>query len=85
MSADPKNERPPKPYHGMSWSVRLLVYFCCGIVLMAMVAALQWKGKSGDWWWVLWIPPATGVLGVVFPQAVDWLFARLDKLLHMRR
>lgn len=85
MSAEKKDGRRPTPYHGMSWPVRLIVYFCGGLVLMAIVAMAQLRGKSDDLWWVLWIPPATGMLGVLFPQAADWLFARISDLLHRRR
>lgn len=85
MSAEPKDERRSTAYHGMSWPVRLIVYFFGGIVVMAIVAMMQLRGKSDDLWWVLWIPPATGLLGVLFPQAADWLFARLANLLRLRR
>lgn len=85
MSAEKKDDSRSTLYHGMSWPVRLIVYFCCGLVLMAIVAMAQLRGKSDDLWWVLWIPPATGLLGVLFPQAADWLFARISDLLHLRR
>lgn len=82
-SREPSPQR--KPYQGMLWPVRLIVYFCCGIVLMAIVALAQLRGRSDDLWWTLLIPPVTGLLGVVFPQGVDWLFARISDLLHLRR
>ena len=69
----------------MSWPVRLMVYFGCGIVVMAIAAMVLLRGKSDDLWWVLWIPPATGLLGVLFPQAADWLFARIADVLRFRR
>lgn len=69
----------------MTWPVRLIVYFCGGIVVMALVAMVQLRGKSDDLWWVLWIPPTCALLGVVFPQAADWLFARISDLLRWRR
>ncbi len=68
---EPKPER--KPYHGMTWPVRLIVYSCCGLVLMAIV---QVRGRSED----LWL--TTGLLGVLFPQGVDWLFARINNLIR---
>ncbi len=74
---EPKPER--KPYHGMTWPVRLIVYSCCGLVLMAIV---QVRGRSEDLWWTLLIPPATGLLGVLFPQGVDWLFARINNVIR---
>ena len=85
MSAERKDEPRSTPYQGMSWPVRLVVYFCGGILVMAIVAMMQLRGKSDDLWWVLWIPPATGLLGVLFPQAADWLFARIADLLRFRR
>lgn len=53
MTADRKDEQRSTPYHGMSWPVRLIVYFCGGIVVMAIVAMAQLRGKSDDLWWVL--------------------------------
>lgn len=53
MPTEKKDERQVKPYHGMSWPVRLIVYFCCGLVLMAIVALMQLRGKSDDLWWAL--------------------------------
>jgi hypothetical protein len=82
MSVEKEGGPRSKPYHGMSWPVRLIVYFCGGLVLMGIVAL---RGKWDDLWWSLWIPPVTGLLGVLCPQAVDWLFARISDLLHRRR
>jgi hypothetical protein len=77
-SRDPRSH-DNEPYHGMTWSVRLLVYGVGGIVLMLVVALAMrrhWEGK----WWILLIPIVTAIVGTIFPRAVDAFFAWLSRI-----
>ena len=65
----------------MSWPVRFIVYGCGGVVLAGLVL-LAMRGRWDGAGWVVWIPPVTGLLGILFPRALDRLFAQITALVQ---